>query len=448
MAETQGGYTIRSQNRFLPIIQAFTDNLYKHMQAQGELNDKLLAFNEKIGAEKFIGEYGKKIGTAKNISSLSKILSEGITTALGKGYNSVVPMMQSLAQVQQSFIGEEKINQQAKDAEAFYISQYGEQKFAWNGKETLGKDVIAQMKTQFTDPVTFYNAMTKLPEFAIKQIEGVTMANGKAIVNSAGMDAFGNVYSNDTSPIFANKTGVYRDTNKSGELDEGDKPLSPGLMKEYSDLVESDKRFNRQMATYNKPTSLGMIDNEGHLLFSDGTGGVFYNKIENGKPTGEKIYVDKVGQYSKVTTPYKKGEVLTKGQVDEAWHSTLALKNEAITRLNDLGTIDLEASENSIASYVDDSGKTIAFKNVPDARLKDEYKRLKILKEELRKKGEKLDFDEQQALDALDVWDEQRLIQENISKDFQSQNNGIKNNQSETDAPTTFNERFKMNMVK
>ena len=67
------------------------------------------------------------------------------------------------------------------------------------------------------------------------------------------------------------------------------------------------------------------------------------------------------------------------------------------------------------------------------------------MKEELRKKGERLDPEDEELYKALDLWDEQRLIQENMSKDFQTQSSQSDNT---PESGTTFNDKFKQNQGK
>jgi len=142
--------------------------------------------------------------------------------------------------------------------------------------------------------------------------------------------------------------------------------LPPTMLEKYSDLLESKQRFNKQMNYYDKPKPLGIVDSEGHYLYA-GNEGLFYFDVKDGKPTGEKVFVGEVSQYSKISVPKATtGAVITQGEITKYETAIEDLKKDSITKLIVAGELD---------ETIDDKPTTI--KNVTEGELEEIYKDLK-----------------------------------------------------------------------
>jgi len=372
---TRNVFVTKTQNRFLPIIQAFTDNMYRHIEAQGNLADKMYAFEKKKQGEQFAGEYGKRISQAKNIKELSTSMTEAFTEATSRGFTNVIPQLQTIAQTQQALIGEQRLEQQAIDYEKFLSGQFGEQSFAWDGEEMTGNQIIEQLKG-ITDPVIRYNMLSKLPELALEKIQGVVTGKNGYYVSSGKKDAFGNIYGGSMDKIVSDRTGAYIDTDKSGNVTEEDEPLNPLLAGDYTSAVEKKRTLNKQSSVYNKPTSLGLLNEEGKLLFTDSGGGAFYYGVKDGKLTGEKIYEDRIGKFSKPTTPPKKGELITATQYNGYGKQIVNAKVKALEYITFDDELDRSKIEIAIGKYNENTDNWVALKDIGDTQLERRYNEL------------------------------------------------------------------------
>jgi len=147
------------------------------------------------------------------------------------------------------------------------------------------------------------------------------------------------------------------------------------MLEKYSDLLESKQRFNKQMNYYDKPKPLGMVK-DGHFLYA-GNEGVFYFDVKDGKPTGEKVYVDDISQYSKISVPkIQSGTKIEQGQITKHEQIVLEEKNTVVTRLEESGHLERDEVENSIKQYNLDNDVQIAVKDIADDKLEKIYKEL------------------------------------------------------------------------
>lgn len=420
--ETKNVFLTQTKNAFLPYIAAFSDYMNQYMQQQGNLAEKMYAFNKKKQGEEFVGIYGSKIREAKDLSGLSKAMGEAITTGYSKGLEATLPTLKAIGDVQSSLIGEETLKKQATEYEDFILGQYGKQKFSWEGKAVTGEEIVGILRNKFTDPVARYTVLKNdLPQLSIIEQQGVVMKGNDAFLTTGGVDKFGNVFGNESYKILPTNKGVFYDTDKSGGYTSEDKSLPPSMAEKYSSLIEDRQRFNRQMTTYEKPKPLGMIDKEGHFLYA-GNEGVFYNEVKDGKPTGNKVYVDNISQYSKITVPkFQAGQVIEQGQVTAYQGAVLGYKDTAVTRLVESGHLDRDEAENSVKTYNLDNNTQVAVKDIADDKLEKLYEEMSKEDKESPLTGQDL-----AAFQALQEWRSNKKNMEDYRMSYINQSKELK----------------------
>ena len=195
MAEVQ----TRRRNGFLPIIQDFTDRLYKHTEMQAQLNDKVMAFNRQKESENFISQYGKKITEAKSLEQLTSALSSTITEAGQRGLSSTLPIIQSIAQVHQQSIGLDEANRQANEYVGLLQKTYGDSMVLQDGKAVPFKDAVTSLES-IKDPISKRMNAEFLAKNILKEFKDI-IPEGKGYKYTSGyVGADGKTY-NASLPI-------------------------------------------------------------------------------------------------------------------------------------------------------------------------------------------------------------------------------------------------------
>lgn len=247
MAETQNVFVTKTQNRFLPIIQAFTDNLYKNMQMQGELNEKQLAFNKQVQNEQFIKDYGKKITQAKSLEELTGTLSAAVTDAGSRGLTNALPIIQSIAQVHQQSIGLEEANKQANEYVGLLSKTYGGSMVLQDGKPVPFKDAVTSLES-IKDPISRRMNAEFLAKNILKEYKDVVPEGKEYKYTSGFVGADGKTYDIQQYNIIEDKKrGVLIDSDQTAGVSEGDQPLDPLVAKQYGLYKKQDKQLEAYM---------------------------------------------------------------------------------------------------------------------------------------------------------------------------------------------------------
>lgn len=298
MAETQTGYTIRSQNRFLPIIQAFNDNLYKNMQVQGELNDKILAFNKQREGEQFIGSYGEKLREAKTPEELNKILGEATQYAGQRGLTPHLSVIGALAQSQGNMI---KAEQDKNKADLFVSTANNMEATApWNGNPNVKiQDIVTDIKNKYSDPTMQADALEQVFK-TLNRVETGISFNPKT-GNYSIAQGIKSITGEEVSTGTPTKVGFdaggrpFYDANEDKKLTEGEKYLGVTDTEKITQMQlqeearkESERNRNAQYGAMTRKTIYNPDTNTYMEVLENNYSGKYYAINDKGD-RGEQI---------------------------------------------------------------------------------------------------------------------------------------------------------------
>lgn len=302
MAETQNVFVTRTQNRFLPIIQAFNDNLYKHMQMQGELNDKAIAFNKQVENEQFISQYGKKITQAKSLEELTSTLSSAVTDAGGRGLTNALPIIQSIAQVHQQSIGLDEANRQANEYVGLLQKTYGDSMVLQDGKPVAFKDAVTSLG-DIKDPISRRMNAEFLAKNVLKEYKDV-IPEGKGYKYTSGYIGIdGKTYDTKQYNIIEDKKrGVLVDSDTTAGVSEGDQPLDPLVAKQYGMYKKQDKQLESYMSRVGGSGNDGYKVSDPRYMWKDKEG---KEHLAYWDPNKKKHIDADTGQVVTGAVPYK-----------------------------------------------------------------------------------------------------------------------------------------------
>ncbi|WP_448506055.1 hypothetical protein [Immundisolibacter sp.] len=153
---TQNPYLIKTENRFLPIIQAFTDNLYKNMQMRQELADKTMAFNMKKQGEALSLQYINRLKEAKTAEDIVSGFTDAYVGLVQKGLSQYAPYVSQYADLKSKELGilEEK-DLYSKKFEAL-TKALGNNEFKFGEGIRKGEEISNIIKSQTANPKLQY----------------------------------------------------------------------------------------------------------------------------------------------------------------------------------------------------------------------------------------------------------------------------------------------------
>lgn len=296
MAETQNVFVTRTQNRFLPIIQAFTDNLYKHMQMQGELNDKMIAFNKQREGEQFIGSYGEKLREAKTPEELNKVLGEATQYAGQRGLTPHLSVIGALAHSQGNMI---KAEQDKTKADLFVNTASNIEATApWNGNPNVKlQDIVTDIKNKYSDPTLQADALEQVFKTLNKVETGVQFdTKGNISIVSGTKDITGKqVATGEPISVGDNKGQYFLDINKNNVQDAGEGSVNPTDAEQISKIKMSieeqrqqNARSNAQYGAMTRKTIFNPDTNTYMEVLENNYTGKYYSIDEQGN-RGEQV---------------------------------------------------------------------------------------------------------------------------------------------------------------
>ena len=264
---TQNVFVTKTENRFLPIIQAFTDNLYKNMQAQQQLADRTMAFNMKVKSDDFISQYGNKLTNSKSLEELSSNLGKAITDAGSQGLQSVIPILSSVAQVHQQKIGIEDANKQADEFIGLMAKTYKGSMVLQDGKPVSMDEAIAGLQN-IKDPLSRRMNAEFLVKNMLKEFKTILPTDKGYAYSEGYVDANNKVYNSSQYNIYEEKGKVLTDYGKAGDKTD-DRELDPLVAKEYGIYKKQDKQLQSYMSRVGGSDGSGGVNTQPSKWYED-----------------------------------------------------------------------------------------------------------------------------------------------------------------------------------
>jgi len=258
---TQSPFLVPSRNkgRFLPLIDNFSNFLQQHMQAQGNLAEKMYAFNKKKEGEAFVKTFGEKLSQSTSIEDVIKNLNEAVIYGSSKGLSQYLPEVEAIGKNTEMGL---RVSESSKLATEMYntsVANFQNAPIMHEGKNTTYGVVAKGINESDLQPESKIALLEQLQKRIGKsdtQLLIPTEKGGKFQIAEGSIDpdtgqAIGDSRQGEVK-FDKEKNQYYADYNQSGTFD-ADESMLPKDVANMKSEERRRKEFNIQIAQGKEP---------------------------------------------------------------------------------------------------------------------------------------------------------------------------------------------------
>ena len=258
---TQSPFLVPSRNkgRFLPLIDNFSNFLQQHMQAQGNLAEKMYAFNKKKEGEAFVKTFGEKLSQSTSIEDVIKNLNEAVIYGSSKGLSQYLPEVEAIGKNTEMGL---RVSESSKLATEMYntsVANFQNAPIMHEGKNTTYGVVAKGINESDLQPESKIALLEQLQKRIGKsdtQLLIPTEKGGKFQIAEGSIDpdtgqAIGDSRQGEVK-FDKEKNQYYADYNQSGTFD-ADESMLPKDVANMKSEERRRKEFNIQIARGKEP---------------------------------------------------------------------------------------------------------------------------------------------------------------------------------------------------
>lgn len=288
-----------TRNPFVPAIVRFSEYLQSHMQQQGQLTERMYAFNREEKIKNLSAFYSESLNKARDPGEVAQTYAEGIAESFRQGVPEVAQLIGQSANVKISVLDYQQKREFAQNTLNILGAQLKGIKFQYGDDQIEFDKIIGQLPADPLQALNIAENIIKTGKLQKKTSVGISPSRG-IVGGTFTEDQWGN-QSNYQPFINAGGT-VYEDRGIIGKVDKADTLASPEVQAQFSklrtNLIESqrprEQRLSRIQAVNNKTGEVKdvLLDQSGRIFnIEKGEKGSLITSedwVEHGRHTYEK----------------------------------------------------------------------------------------------------------------------------------------------------------------